>query len=194
MMKIPALELRRKWAHLVLVLAYATALWLGIGWQGSLVLLVIALAVALSYSLTKKRGRPLFRFLELVEREEHRRIIPAKNVLSLLVAGTVASLLFPRTAAVAGFLVLAVGDPLAYLVGKKYGRVPLPWNKRKHLEGRLAAVIVCTPILAALYPWQAAIPAALLGMLFESLHYPHDILVDDNLVLPLVVAVALTLL
>ncbi len=195
MNRIPTLELRRKTAHIILVLLYALALWLGAGWEGTLVLLALAIIVAVAYALTAKRKRPFFAFLlDLVEREEHHALIPAKNALSLLTAGLVASLLLPKTAVVAGFLVLAIGDPLAYLVGTWSGKFPVPWNKRKHLEGRLAAILVCTPVLMIFYPWPMALLAAAMGMLFESVHYPHDSMVDDNLLVPLAVAAFLTLI
>ena len=195
MNRIPSLELRRKIAHIILVLLYAGALWLGAGWQGTLVLLALAAIVAAAYALTSKRKRPFFAFLlDLVEREEHRAIIPAKNVLSLLTAGLIATLILPKTAVVAGFLVLALGDPVAFLVGTGIGKLQVPWNKRKHVEGRLAAILVCTPVLAVLYPWPIALLGAAMGMLFESVHYPHDSLVDDNLLVPLATAALLALL
>jgi len=110
-----------------------------------------------------------------------------------------------------GWGVLAFGDAAAGVVGQKWGRRPLPWNRGKSWEGAAAFVLagaagglglllwygawsgahVANTPPAALLGWAiAALPALALAGLLEST--PHGL--DDNVLapvaLPLVAALA----
>jgi len=95
--------------------------------------------------------------------------------------------LFPMRAAVSGILVLAVGDPAASYVGRR-------WGRRRFLGGTLAGTIafVCASlgVLAPRHPPLVAFAVALVAALAERLSWP----VDDNVTLPLVTAGIATLL
>jgi dolichol kinase len=49
-------------------------------------------------------------------------------------------LLFPLRIAAGGWAILAVGDAMAALVGRAWGRARLPWNREKSVEGFVAFV------------------------------------------------------
>jgi len=57
--------------------------------------------------------------------------------------------LFPREAAAAAFLCLAIGDPVASWVGVKWGRLRLPGGKS--LEGSLALFGICFAVSGAYF-------------------------------------------
>jgi dolichol kinase len=102
--------------------------------------------------------------------------------------------LFPLDAAIAGLVVLGVGDPAAALVGKRFGRTRLADGRS--LEGTAAFVVVgalgAWAALALFHPADTstllvrAVAAALAGAIAELLSRR----VDDNLSIPIVAALA----
>lgn len=98
-------------------------------------------------------------------------------------------LLFPKPIAMASILVLAIADPLSSIIGSKWGRTPL---FGKSAEGTGAFFLSSLLILACFpFPWSHLAPAAgaaAAAELFSSRF------VDDNLTIPLVCALALTIL
>lgn len=92
--------------------------------------------------------------------------------------------LVPMPEAVSGVLVLGLADPIASVVGQKYGRRPFLGGT---VEGTTAFVIVALTILLVRHPWQAAVPAAVLAAIAERRSWP----LDDNFTVPLVTGVAL---
>jgi len=109
--------------------------------------------------------------------------------------------------AAAGWGILAVGDGMASLVGQALGGPRLPWNERKGWVGFLSFVVFGAAAAAFLWAFTARLPLAadaahwprtlgvslalaLAGALVESL--PSTL--DDNVTVPLAVALTLPLL
>jgi len=90
-------------------------------------------------------------------------------------------LIFPRDYALAGILVLAWADPAANIVGQL-------WGKRRFLAGSLRGtgtfIFVAFLALLPFVSWPSALVTALASGIVEAL--PLDL--DDNLLLPIVVA------
>lgn len=105
----------------------------------------------------------------------------------LFAIGVVSTLLlFPANAAYVGATVATLGDAIAKVVGKTWGRITIPFNKPKTYEGTLAG-FVGSALAGCLYvPPPVAVFAAAVGMAVEMLPSP----VNDNLSVPLVVAFA----
>jgi dolichol kinase len=97
-----------------------------------------------------------------------------------------ALLLFPRQEALAGILVLALADPAAGLVGRRWGRWPFGAGT---LEGSAAFVAVAFVVILPFAPWWAAMAAAVVAALVERTPWP----LDDNLLVPVTVAAVLHL-
>ncbi|MDE0395662.1 MAG: hypothetical protein OYK82_12885 [Gammaproteobacteria bacterium] len=98
------------------------------------------------------------------------------------VAGILAAVaLFPPGAAVPATWVLALADPAAGWVGRRWGRRPLGAGT---LEGFAAFVLVAGAVLAVAVPLPAAVLGAMLGGLVEIAPWR----VDDNLTIPPAVA------
>lgn len=99
-----------------------------------------------------------------------------------------------RMEVVAGaWALMAAGDGLAGLVGKRFGRLKLPWNPEKSWAGFVAFVVFGTPAAVFLMDWCysplgfAALVGSTLGValicaVVESMPWP----VNDNLTVPLV--------
>ncbi len=105
----------------------------------------------------------------------------------VLIAATLAALIFPKIVAVTSFTILIISDLTAALVGKRFGRHRF---LGKSIEGSAAfflsaLLVVCVLPKVEYRPGEYAIGAAasLAGAVTEAL--PIDI--DDNLSIPLVV-------
>lgn len=110
-----------------------------------------------------------------------------------LVASFLTFLFFPRDVAVAALLFAAVGDAVAAAVGERFGRTRLG---HKSLEGSAAffasaLVVGFILIWAGLHlTWPAVTVGAAAAALMELLPIP----IDDNLTVPIVSAIAITLM
>ena len=109
----------------------------------------------------------------------------------LLAATLLAFLLFDRNVAVLALLFLAVGDPLAALVGERYGRARI---RKKSVEGSLAfmagAALVGWVLIAGgldISLW-VVMSGAAVAALVELLSLPPD----DNITVPLVAGAVMT--
>jgi len=94
---------------------------------------------------------------------------------------------FPRRCAVSGILVLALADPAASYVGRRWGRRAFLGAT---LEGTLLFAVVAFCIVAPRHGIAAAAATALVTTLAERLSRP----LDDNLTLPVVGAATIALL
>jgi dolichol kinase len=90
----------------------------------------------------------------------------------------------PMPVAVSGVLVLGLADPIASVIGQKFGRRPFLGGT---VEGTTVFVLVALTILLVRHPWQAAVPAAILAAFAERRSWP----LDDNFTVPLVTGLAI---
>lgn len=101
-------------------------------------------------------------------------------------------LTFPKTVALLAIYTLAIADPLAAVVGIRFGKHPLVgW---KTLEGSLAFLVATLLVSVAVLGWETHVPLgtrleasfliAALGTALETL----PVRIDDNLTIPLGVA------
>lgn len=126
-------------------------------------------------------------FQTLIRRHEVRSMAGATYLLG---AAFLTVLLFPRPVAIAALYFAVVGDAVAALAGRGFGRTRLPWGKS--LEGTLAflgASILLGGLTPGL-PWGAAIAGAAVATLAEALPLP----IDDNLTIPLASGAVMILL
>ena len=99
-------------------------------------------------------------------------------------------LIFPAPICYVAITILTLGDGFAHIFGMKFGRIRLPFNKGKNLEGTIFGFLFA--LLGAMIfvdPVRALIGAAI-GMLLEALPLP----INDNLTMPLASGLILTLI
>ncbi len=99
-------------------------------------------------------------------------------------------LLFPAPANYAAVAVLALGDSSASLIGSAMSGTPLLFNRAKTLEGSLGGFFFAFLAACVFVAPPLALIGAFVGMLIEYLPLP----INDNLLIPLVTGLALTLL
>lgn len=103
--------------------------------------------------------------------------------------GVVCSLLlFPVPINYASVAVICLGDSMASVFGKAFGKTPIPYNKGKNLEGSIAGFASALLGATVFLPPLQAFAAAAIGMFVESLPLP----INDNLSTPLITGALLT--
>ncbi|MCP4265930.1 MAG: HAD-IB family phosphatase [Candidatus Brocadiaceae bacterium] len=122
-----------------------------------------------------------------VRSSERRSFAIAPVTLAL---GVVLSLLlFPTIIACVTITILACADSIATIVGKFYGKIRIPYNHKKSIEGT-AAFFITAFICAVIYvPVKTALIVSLVSCIIESLPLKHD-----NITIPLGTGLFLSLL
>jgi len=90
---------------------------------------------------------------ERLYRADERERGYSRGILTYPVSVFVLVLVFPVPVAAAMWGVLSFGDGPATLVGSRPGGKPLPWNRKKTVEGFLAFILGAAPSAAFLYWW-----------------------------------------
>jgi len=152
--------------------------------------LVAALALMVTIDLARffsRRGKKFFwRYLGFLTSEKEKR----GPTTSLYYAASLllCVLVFPVYAAIGGVISLAAGDPVAAMVGRRFGRLRIGG---KSVEGGLAnAVTAFCLILVFVRSVPVAAAGALAGSVAEMLDIPY---LDDNITVPLAAGGAMVL-
>jgi dolichol kinase len=169
-------------------------------WLAPEALVAGMLAVGYCIAYLYKRGvrLPVFATLvDMAEREDVKKHSPGRGTFrfffgvlaTMLIFGTLLGSPFYLVAS--GILVLALGDSMSTLAGKRLGRRKLPYNREKSVEGSLIgagyAFLGVLLYLAIFHGVEAghaaklALAAAAAGMFVESL----PLRIDDNFLIPL---------
>lgn len=96
---------------------------------------------------------------------------------------------FNMAIANAAILILLFGDSASTLIGQRFGRIKLPFQPHKTLEGSLAFLLVGFIVSLTQLPILPAFIGALAGALTEA-YSP----IDDNVPIPLVSAIIMSVL
>lgn len=189
-----SLEIPRKIVHLItgiifiIIIFYLKKVYSIIFFSSILILGIIVSIIS------KKFKVPIIdHFLEFFDRESDKLIMPGKGLI-MFVTGTLASLLFfEKTFVILGVFVLALGDPIASITGKLIGKLKTPWNKSKHFDGSILAIIICGTIISLfMNNYLFFIPVAV-AMLVETIPL-RKLGLDDNFLIPIIVAAIATLI
>lgn len=171
---------------------------------GCTVIILVGLAGAINYavisagvimigfsvsSMVKKGIRvPLFSaVIDYAGRKEEEKL-PGRGAIVFFASTLLSSILFFQNPSVliGALIVLVFGDSLATIIGKFAGTTKI-YNKRT-LEGTIAGIIISFVYLCLLFEPGIAILTAIIGMSAEFIP------LNDNITIPLVSGLALTLL
>ncbi len=189
-------EVRRKALHLLSLIIPLGLLYLG----SSTVLqfLVPITAAAILIEVLRTRSDHVRSIVEKIfgsmMRPEELPPVPTPIRLNgatwVLLTATILISIFPAAVAAAAISIGLIGDAAAALVGRKFGRMKIG-NSRKTFEGSLAFVVTTLPII-----WivpDMTLPAGAAGILAGALTEVLDVPINDNLTVPTVAAVVMTL-
>lgn len=123
-------------------------------------------------------------FLEKFEREH---VLPGWGALTFLAGSILSLLLFDKQIALAGIMILTIGDPVSHFVGESFGKIKHPLNDKKLLEGSIVGVILGFLGAILFVNPAAAFFGSFFGLCFEALEIKfRHIVLDDNLLIPVV--------
>ena len=150
---------------------------------------IISIILSLIY---KKHKIPfLVIFIENFD-EKNKVNFPGKGFIFFFLGILFSVILFSKTIALASIAVLTIGDPLSYIIGKYVGRIKIPWNKKKNIEGPFIGACLSTVFIYILYSFELvyinkyllAFGASLIAILIDLRIGDWEI--DDNLTIPLI--------
>lgn len=187
MVLFPLEELQRKSFHL-LTLIYIYAYWFlpktPVLWCMGVIIFLVAVfeGVRLRFPAVNKK---VMATIGSAYRENEKNTVSG---LPWTLSGSFFTmLLFPdKNIVVASLFYLAFGDAAAALVGKRFGKRKIFWDKT--LEGSLACFAVCFFIGIFFFNWQLALAGALAAAVIEL--FPWAL--NDNFWMPVISAFALT--
>jgi len=120
--------------------------------------------------------------------EKHKPFLPTLWVLAAIsIIG-----LFGKDIALSAIIAFALGDSLSAIIGERFGRHKLLYNKTKSFEGSLTFFVVtfigvyCVYFFGGGSAWIPALIAASVGAVIESL-IPTNHWLDDNFIVPVAV-------
>lgn len=175
----PHKELHRQLAHLSFGIAYVIAFKMGfmpleLAWG-------LVLAALLASLFLKKRRNFIDRIVLLLERDQQLMSLPLGGMIYYFLGAALCLTLFDPKPAMAGILILAIADSLGTLCGMYLGRVKIPWNPKKHMEGPLLGGLVSALACMLFIAPVPAVLGAYLGAFIDTVDWG----IDDNLLIPL---------
>lgn len=178
-------EYTRQGLHLVSTLALAFAsMWLSQQW---FILLVLGLIIGLIAFIRFRPASTLF--LRVMERPHDRRRFPGKGAIMLLVGALVTAILF-YAHILPALLVLGLADSFSTIIGVRFGTRRIA-QTNKTWEGTATFFVLTATVLLFFSSWWLLIAA--LATAAEHINYHRYVFLDDNLIIPLLVASVLWL-
>ena len=149
--------------------------------------LVLTLFAGFILSDAVSRGYTIPVISTIIINLERRDAAPGRGALFFALGALFCLVFFEREIVFAGLVVLSLLDSITTLAGTRFGKTRI--YNHKSLEGTLAGVAVTTVALCLLVPPAVALVTAAAAAVAELVSP-----VDDNLVIPVVACLALTLL
>ncbi len=125
--------------------------------------------------------------MDRFERDEFRYTLPGKGPILFMIGSTIVLYLFPLKIALAAMMILSVGDAVSHIFGKLLSR--RTYKYLKSVEGTLVAMVFSFFGALIFVNFAAALVGSILTMMFESIEFG----VDDNLFIPIVAAVVMSI-
>ena len=187
------LEIRRRIFHLIGGLLIALLIYLDV-LNASIALIVFV--AALFFGLIMKKVKiPLLRWVfEKIDRPKDYKKLPGKGLIFFMLGVFIVLAFFDKDVAIAGVLILAVGDSIAAIIGQ-YGEIPNPFDKKKYIEGSIGGAIVAGLAAALIVsPVEAALASAA-AMIAEGagLRAGRN-QIDDNIIMPIIAGLTIWIL
>ena len=157
----------------------------------TLVLAILFLYLAAEGYKRKLRLPIVSDIIDAAERAEAIEKSPASGALFFFIGSLFSLVMFNSNINVvcASILILALGDSVSTLVGRKFGRSKIFYNPAKSWEGSIGGFAFA--LLGALT--QVSLPVAFIGALAGMLAESLPIKVDDNITIPVFAGLAMSL-
>lgn len=126
--------------------------------------------------------------MDRFEREEYRKTFPGKGPIFFMIGSILVVFFFPLKIALASMLMLSVGDALSHIFGKMLSKTT--YKYLKSVEGTVVGIVFS--FLGALIFVDVAL--ALWGSVIAMGLEGFDFGFDDNLYIPIVAAIVMSLI
>jgi len=179
------LEISRDVVHLIIGIAILSLAALLPDPRQLIVVLIIMGFILGSYTIISKG-----KFSRMLYKFERKNTYFGSGAIWLALGALLAmGFIFSRNFLIAVLAAIFIGDPLATIVGVKFGKHRIFYNREKSVEGSSAYFAA---VLAVSYPFIGlyALPVALIAAFVES----WGIKIDDNLMVPIILSILLFLL
>jgi len=178
------LEISRDVVHLIIGIAIISLAALLPGPRQLIVALIIMGFILGSYTIISKG-----KFSRMLYKFERKNTYFGSGAIWLALGALLSmGFIFSRNFLIAILAAIFIGDPLATIVGVKFGKHRIFYNREKSVEGSFAYFAA---VLAVAYPFIGlyALPIALIAAFVES----WGIKIDDNLMVPIILSILLFL-
>ncbi|MBI4149962.1 hypothetical protein HY488_01005, partial [Candidatus Woesearchaeota archaeon] len=170
MIMITSIELKRQLFHIVFGLALVALLHYNLI-NAYILLALAAVGLVISY-FSKHHHIPYISwFLHHCERAEDMKTFPGRGVIYYLLGCLLALVFFEKDTALAGMMILALGDSVSHIVGRFYGGVKHPLNGKKLLEGWIAGILAGFLGALLFVHWGEALLASFIAMTVETIEW-----------------------
>lgn len=181
----------RRWFHLLSISLFSLVYGLtSLTWQTLLPILSAVALVVISFDLLRTHVKFLNYLVQstfsfLLRKHEFHTI---SGMSWFLIAALISITIFPKIAAVLGFMYLAIGDPAASYFGIKFGETEVG---TKSWVGTFAFFACCWAV-GTIWLWASVLPLSLaaivaaISSLVAALAEREVSEMDDNLVIPLI--------
>ena len=184
---ISSLELRRQVLHLIFGIFIICMLYFSLFTIYHL-MGILVLGIILS-RLCKHYRVPLASWvLDYFEREENKKTFPGKGPIFFMLGSIIVVYFFPLKIALASIIILTLGDAVSHIFGKVLSRKT--YKYLKSIEGTIAGIafsffgaLLFVNVFAALF-------GSMLSMLLETIKMDY---IDDNLLVPVVAAIVMSI-
>lgn len=186
-------EFRRKTLHLIFGIIFVFLINVFNDYIVIILLSSLVLSLLLSYYVKLKKPVLLMQILKWFDKPQDLIKFPAKGAIFYIFGVLLSVLLYDIKIASASIMILAVGDSMAHIIGRYYGKKKLIINKKKLLEGTLAGTFFGTIAASFFVPVPFAFFGAMSGMLIEAVEI-NFIHWDDNFSIPLISGLVMSLM
>ena len=187
------LEIKRQIVHIILGILIVILLNFNLI-NATYLFFIFIFGLILSSLSTKFNIPVIHQFLRTFDREKDLEKFPGKGAIFYVLGAFIVVLIFPKDIALASIMILALGDSVSRLVGP-YGYLKHPFHNEKFFEGVIAGAVA--GFIGALFfvSWLPALIASSVSMLIEGIDLRiKNFKIDDNLLIPIVAGVVISLI
>ena len=192
------LEFRRQIFHILFGIILILLLKANILTSEILFFIIIAGIVVIFFCKKNYRIPLIHSFLHFFEREKHLRNFPGRGIFFYLLGSFLVINFFSKEIAIASIAILAFGDATTNFIGHNFGKIRITFKPKKSIEGTIAGIIAgflgAYMFCPDLHPLTLLV-ASIVAIFSEIPNISFfKFPIDDNLIIPLVSGLTLTLI
>lgn len=163
----------------------------------SRVLFLILVIIGTLFTLFRDYDIPILNYIfDNFGRSNVRQSFPGKGAFFYGLGAFILSLFLGSRGVAASMLIVSIGDSVSHLIGAEYGKIKHPLSNSKYAEGHIAGGVLAGAGASFFIIPPIAFITAFFAMFIEGIEFGGklDQVFDDNLVIPLISGIVITLL